>query len=879
MDDPRSFFTSFSGHTPHPWQADLISEEACEDLLLRIPTGFGKTLGVASAWAWHRLKRNDERWPHRLVWCLPMRVLVEQTAAEIESALARTNLLRNPDSNEANRASVHILMGGEDAGQWDQFPERPAVLVGTQDMLLSRALNRGYAASRARWPMQFGLLNQDALWVLDEVQLMDAGLATSAQLQSFRKEWPAGRPVRSWWMSATLQEAWLKGTPEARKCFSGLKAKGLAEGDRTSPLWQACQKELQLEATPEAQFAERVLQAHKDSGSGKSGPTLVVVNRVDRAVALYSSLLSHARIEQTEIKLVHSRFRPAERYHWRDDLFDKKACSAGTDRILISTQIVEAGVDLSAATLVTELAPWPNLVQRFGRCARWGGRGRILVLDPGFDTQKLSAPYTPEALAASREALGLLSAADPSSLETLEQDHPELVSRLYPYEPDQVITRDEIVELFDTTPDLSGADIDIARFIRKQDARDAQIYWRSGPPEELNQPDMVQRSELCTVPVHHLADWLCGKESSTKRSPHLKDKMLAWHWDWLDGKWQKLQRRHIRAGVVIRLDASCGGYKTDAGWTATSRDTVQVVSERPVEPYTSDRFQDDEGLSERSWKTISFHGKEVGELASQIADQLIPAQSMNLSIAGRWHDAGKAFSAFQDSMVHPDRPIGHLLAKAPASAWLRGRALYPMIDGGHRPGFRHELLSVLALFEVLHRHRPDHPALLGPWIDLLASCGEATPVTLASSQPCTAEQELLDLGEEDFNMVAYLVSAHHGKLRAAWNPCPADQQNQVEKPRLRGIEDGDILPALRICDTSGDPCKLPELVVDLSLSTLGLSARTGPSWRERVDSLIDRYGPFHLAWLEALLRAADQRASESTFGSADPELTSGRYCS
>ena len=55
-------------------------------------------------------------------------------------------------------------MGGEDSGEWDIHPEREAILIGTQDMLLSRALNRGYGMSRYRWPMHFGLLNNDALW-------------------------------------------------------------------------------------------------------------------------------------------------------------------------------------------------------------------------------------------------------------------------------------------------------------------------------------------------------------------------------------------------------------------------------------------------------------------------------------------------------------------------------------------------------------------------------------------------------------------------------------------------------------------------------------------------------------------------------------------
>ena len=94
------------------------------------------------------------------------------------------------------------------------IPKRTRVFIATQDMALSRALNRGYAAPRARWPMEFGLLSHDVLWVLDEVQLMDVGLATSAQLQAFfDDDAKAGRSIRprlSWWMSATLQPDWLR---------------------------------------------------------------------------------------------------------------------------------------------------------------------------------------------------------------------------------------------------------------------------------------------------------------------------------------------------------------------------------------------------------------------------------------------------------------------------------------------------------------------------------------------------------------------------------------------------------------------------------------------------------------------------------------------
>ena len=92
------------------------------------------------------------------------------------------------------------------------------MLVGTQDMLLSRALMRGYASSRALRPMEFALLHEDAQWVFDEVQLMGAGRATSAQLEAFRQAEAerarrdgraAGAGSCSLWISATLDPDWL----------------------------------------------------------------------------------------------------------------------------------------------------------------------------------------------------------------------------------------------------------------------------------------------------------------------------------------------------------------------------------------------------------------------------------------------------------------------------------------------------------------------------------------------------------------------------------------------------------------------------------------------------------------------------------------------
>ncbi len=283
------WFSRLTGHErPRPWQRDLAEAASCRDRLIRIPTGLGKTEGVLAAWSFHRILRADDQWPRRLVWCLPMRVLVEQTE--------QVALHLGQEVPAAHRPAVHVAMGGEDAGEWFLYPERPAIIIGTQDMLLSRALNRGYASARARWPMEFGLLNHDALWVMDEVQLMDVGLATSAQLQSFREEDRSKRlrPCHTWWMSATLQPEWLRSVDTAPYHDNWVSNPCVVHpGQRSAGLWDI-HKSLNTEAIDPQDnqlFAQRILEEHGRAPGGSFGRiTLVVCNTVDRACKTFDAL-------------------------------------------------------------------------------------------------------------------------------------------------------------------------------------------------------------------------------------------------------------------------------------------------------------------------------------------------------------------------------------------------------------------------------------------------------------------------------------------------------------------------------------------------------------------------------------------------------------
>ena len=900
-------FEELTGFRPFKWQEELSLSDRCGNRLIRIPTGFGKTAGVLAAWIWHRIIKHNDDWPRRLVWCLPMRVLVEQTKNDVRLALKRLGVLWNEEETHDGKVGVHLLMGGVAADQWHLYPECYAVLIGTQDMLLSRAMNRGYASPRARWPMEFGLLNQDALWVMDEVQLMDVGLATSGQLQAFRNEdWKtkkSKRPCFTWWMSATLQREWLEKSPDATDLISELKqgTHSIEPEHRTGHLWDDVQKPLELINTKKDRaLAEEISQRHRNPGAGKDGSTLVVLNTVMRAVNVWKILKEDKKLNGTDIRLVHSRFRPDERITWRDDFLNREACSHGTNRIIVSTQVIEAGVDLSASLLITELAPWASLVQRFGRCARWGGVGQVVVADFDHDNDNKAAPYTLDELVAARKACNALHDVAPSELEYFEETHQELLQRLYPYQPLHLLLRHELNELFDTTPDLSGADIDISRFIRSGDERDVQVFWDEIEGDKPAPDRKPTRNELCNIPFLRARDWLCKPKSQ-----NLKPGVYAWVWDWLNREWRAAKRNDLYPGQTILVDSVTGGYHQEQGWDPDSKEPVSPVrateefqyrhqpcwkrddegwlpSEKLVRTLLpedhADATEDDESLSiAEGWQTIANHGLQVAEEVQRITSQIIPMQSNLLCLAGRWHDLGKAHPAFQSSIQAENRPNRDDIAKAPDIAWpCSANNMYRIAPTDQRRGFRHELASTLGLFGVLQRHDQDHPALLGPWSELFGALHETNSAIVNSGRdasgkeqlhtaPTTIEREILDLNCEDFDLVAYLVCAHHGKVRMTWHSSPADQNANDNRLRIRGIREGDILPSLLLADNDGVFCELPATLLDLSPAAAGLSPRTGRSWTERVLGLLDRFGPFTLAWLEAILRAADQRASRQTF--------------
>lgn len=791
------FRVAFNGRAPFDYQKRLAVEAELPSLV-HVPTGSGKTAAVLGAWLWRRLTK-PESVGRRLIYCLPMRTLVEQTKDIAKAALTALSL--------DDCLKVHTLMGGEPDGRrggksdWDIEPERECVIIGTQDMLLSRALNRGYAMSRFKWPVHFGLLTNDCLWIFDEVQLMGNGLATSAQLAAFRKKFGTAGLAHSIWMSATLRKDWLK-TVDWESEVDGLEVLSLSEADRGSDILSArLTASKVLRRADERCHLPKGLAEFVKERHGPGTQTLVVVNTVRRAREAYQELNKlYAKTDAPLIELIHSRFRPAERKNWRGLLKDESYVE-GAGRIIVATQVIEAGVDISAKLLVTDLAPFSSLVQRFGRCNRGGEheRAEIFWIDRPATTEKLavkpeldekerrelSRPYDWRELEVAERLVENLTSASPDDLAGVAYDEP--------YRPTHVLRRRDLVDLFDTTPDLSGYDLDISRFVRDSDERDVSVAWRELKGKSLDE-DEPSRDELCAVPIHELKGFV-------------GEKVKAWFWDALEGKWDEVKPDSLRAGMTVLLDAKSGGYDVKLGWAGKEAKKPVPVVAREENNLRPEAYRDDPQSSQEYAQTLSAHSLETRGALEEILDSLnlsdLDEFKAELLAAAQHHDWGKAHKIFQQTLhgtETPDQDFSPLLAKSKSNC------------RHSRKMFRHELASALALLQT-----------------------DADDLTV------------------------YLAACHHGKVRMSIRALPGEEKPaESERKFARGIWEGEELP---IADL-GDGLRKEHVTLDLRPMLLGAGDDGARSWLERMIALRDEVGVFRLAFLEALVRAADVRASK-----------------
>lgn len=787
------FFRLATGHELYPYQPRVLERWPA---ILEIPTGLGKTEATVLAWVYRRLTLPVAT-PRLLVYCLPMRTLVEQTRDRI-GAMRQRLLAVGIDAIPA----PEILMGGDVDDLWFRTPETPAILIGTQDLLLSRALNRGYAMSRFQWPMAFGAINNDALWIVDEVQIQGVGATTAAQLQGLREKLGTSGPVHTIFTTATLDRRVIA-TPDYtlgdRSCVT------LSDEDLAHPAIAeriGARKTLQCSSETDAAAIGDFVAAHHRANT----LTLVVLNTVRRAREAYSVLERKAL--PAESILLHSRFRAKDRARLTELLY-KDIPAVG--RIVVSTQVVEAGVDIDAALLVTDLAPWSSMVQRFGRCNRSGriSDAMVLWLDPGQDlSKKQSLPYAPEELKAAREPLLALEGKSVCS-----RDLPAAGGA--PLEALSTLRRIDLLDLFDTSSDVMGHDVDVSAYIRDADDATVSILWRHTIPSREDPP---RREEFCAVPIGQARDFVAAIVAGGRpEAVRVVDSFVSG-----SGAWVPARKDDLRPGDVLWAHVSAGGYDEQRGFVGTESKSAVPEIVRSSPPKASDECNETGGdaLSSVSLaKTITQHGRETAEEARALLESLsgvIPsAVSALLEKAALWHDVGKAHDVFQKTMRR-DTTL------APDQLWAKSTR---SVGRHERRYFRHELVSALAFLEG----RKDQP---------------------------------------EADLVAYLIASHHGKARVVVAPSPGEQAETHNGARqVLGVRENELVRPVVL----GDDEASPEFRTSLALFGVG-SEDERATWVDRSARLRDEeYGPFVLGYLELLVRLADWRASSRT--NSQPAVT------
>lgn len=112
----------------------------------------------------------------------------------------------------------------------------------------------------------------------------------------------------------------------------------------------------------------------------ETGSVLIVVNTKKSAVSLFSQLQTN-----TEVKVFHlsTNMCPAHRLMVLKSV--RKILSDNKPIVCVSTQLIEAGVDIDFGSVIRYLAGLDSIAQAAGRCNRNGARpkpGRVFIINP-----------------------------------------------------------------------------------------------------------------------------------------------------------------------------------------------------------------------------------------------------------------------------------------------------------------------------------------------------------------------------------------------------------------------------------------------------------------------------------------------------------------
>jgi CRISPR-associated endonuclease/helicase Cas3 len=629
-------FQEFTGYPPYDYQkrvARLLFEG--RNVLLRAPTGAGKTWAVLAPffcdeWAAH---------PTRLIYALPLRTLANGIYREACRAARTLGKPLEPviDGRREVVSPFVTLQTGEQPD--DEFFDRGRIIVTTYDQILSGLLCGPYGLSERLHNVNAAAI-AGALVVFDEFHLMPAEkafLTGVAALRLFKGL------CQSVWMTATAT------APLEQLLRSALDAVSVPNGEdamrqMTDSLPSVTSVRRTLVTEPQPLSAEAVVRNHQRR-------SIVIVNTVGRAQGLFLELQKLLN-ERSDVKpiLLHSRFFKQDRTRLEARLQKLFGKQSSENAILVATQVIEAGIDISCEHLHTELCPMNSLAQRAGRCARFENETGTVHVYQLPDAPRAWLPYGEpggevDALTATRKLLSKQTEhkLDPAIVADWVQQVHGLADERATREGFRPRTRKVIDAIFANTIQRSPAGI--AHLIRGNDSESIRIIIAEERPESPGKMESIS-----------LSRWSIA--------PHLNDgNSIGWYWSGDDVQpWQSLDKpEQLRATYAVCLRPEFAGYSHDTGLRLGQPSTLQspprIEPKRPgYSSYKEETWTNHarmvateaESRLERDGPTNGLLGSGFLDRFSLNADQMRSA----VRACGLFHDLGKLQTRWQQWAQH-----------------------------------------------------------------------------------------------------------------------------------------------------------------------------------------------------------------------------------
>lgn len=368
----KDFYKGILGFAPYDYQvrvAELLMSG--KNVILSVPTGAGKTWASVMPFLF-AIQNNIISFPQKSIYSLPLRTLTNSIYSDTKDIIDNEKIA---DTYPKLKELLSVQTGEYNN---DTMFEKKLVFS-TIDQTLSNFLCFPLALSHNQANINAGALIGSYL-IFDEFHLLDAKLSMSTTLGMLRMMKNMSRVCI---MTATLSDSilnYLKNEfdPHNQFNFEIVTLDDFpTDRDKIKSIKLASNKTAKktVFVSDEVLTAESVIAKHKNK-------SIVICNRVEKAQQIFETL-NIIKSDNTKLLCIHSRFFDSDRKTKEaliKQYFGKKSDEKNV--ILVATQVIEAGMDISCDTMHTEISPINSFLQRAGRCARFENEyGEVFVYD------------------------------------------------------------------------------------------------------------------------------------------------------------------------------------------------------------------------------------------------------------------------------------------------------------------------------------------------------------------------------------------------------------------------------------------------------------------------------------------------------------------